>query len=67
MVQLLDIPDVAVRLKVSARSVEKLIEKGELVAITAAGARRVHPDDLAAYLEARRKAAGAAVQDREGA
>jgi excisionase family DNA binding protein len=52
--KLLRIHQVAEGLDVSARTVRRLIAKGELVACRLGRSVRVHPDDLAAYIDRHR-------------
>jgi excisionase family DNA binding protein len=52
--KLLRIPQVAEGLDVSTRTVRRLIAAGELAACRLGRLVRVHPDDLAAYIERRR-------------
>lgn len=48
------IDEVAAILGVSARTVRRMIARGELVACRLGRSVRVHPDDLAAYIDRRR-------------
>jgi excisionase family DNA binding protein len=52
--RLLLIEHVAEALGVSARTVRRMIAKGELVACRLGRSVRVHPDDLADYVDRRR-------------
>jgi excisionase family DNA binding protein len=52
--RLLLIGQVAEGLGVSTRTVRRLIAKGELVACRLGRAVRIHPDDLAAYVDRQR-------------
>jgi excisionase family DNA binding protein len=52
--RLLLIDQVAEGLGVSTRTVRRLIAKGELVACRLGRLVRVHPDDLAAYIDRQR-------------
>ena len=52
--RLLLIDQVAASLGVSARTVRRLIARRELVACRLGRSVRVHPDDLAAYIDRRR-------------
>jgi excisionase family DNA binding protein len=52
--RLLRIPQVAEGLDVSTRTVRRLIAKGELVACRLGRSVRVHPEDLAAYVNRQR-------------
>ena len=52
--RLLPLDHVAESLGVSAKTVRRLIAKGELVACRLGRLVRVHPDDLAAYIDRRR-------------
>jgi excisionase family DNA binding protein len=52
--RLLLIDQVAEGLGVSTRTVRRLIARGELVACRFGRSVRVHPDDLAAYIDRRR-------------
>jgi excisionase family DNA binding protein len=54
LARLLLIDDVAEGLGVSTRTVRRLIAKGELVACRLGRLVRIHPDDLAAYIDRRR-------------
>jgi len=51
---LLDLDDVAVRLGVSRRSVQRLVADGSLPTVTLGSARRVHVDDLSDFLDSLR-------------
>jgi excisionase family DNA binding protein len=51
---LLRIPQVAEGLGVSTRTVRRVIARGELVACRLGRSVRVHPDDLAAYIDRQR-------------
>jgi excisionase family DNA binding protein len=52
--KLLRIHQVAEGLDVSTRTVRRLIARGELVACRLGRSLRVHPDDLAAYIDRQR-------------
>ena len=52
--KLLRIPQVAEGLGVSARTVRRLIARHELVACRLGRSVRVHPDDLATYVDRKR-------------
>ena len=49
--QLRTLDDVAERLVISRRSVEKLIASGQLASVKIGKSRRVSEDDLAAYID----------------
>ena len=53
--KLLRVPQVAEGLDVSTRTVRRLIASGELAACRLRRSVRVHPDDLAAYIDRRRR------------
>ena len=63
MTLLLDTRDVADVMRVSERTVKTLIKSGELPSVQIGTARRVHVDDLDAYLHRLRNAG----RDRQGA
>jgi len=51
MTALLTIPEVAATLNVSERTTKRLIAAGDIASLVIAGrARRVHPDDVDAYV-----------------
>lgn len=47
---LLTVGDVAAKLKVSIRTVRRLIKKGMLPYIRVGGSQRIRPDDLKSYI-----------------
>lgn len=57
---LLTFPETAARLRLSERTVRRLVDGGELPAVEVAGRRRIHVTDLEDYAEAlrRRRAVG---------
>ena len=52
--QLLTYADVAVRLNVSKRTVQRLKDAGSLPFVTVGGQVRFHPDDVDRYIASRR-------------
>lgn len=52
--RLLRVPEVAEALQVSRTTVYMILKSGELPSVRIGGCRRVVPDDLQAYVEARR-------------
>lgn len=60
VVHVLELDEVAARLRLSTRQVERLVADGELPVVRIGRAVRVDPDDLKAFIAARRTAKEAA-------